>query len=245
MSKFAVISDIHANLEALQTVLAEIDKEEIEDVVCLGDIVGYGADPVACLQVIRERQIICLQGNHDRQMVGEIDENTRDYAVEALLWTRAQLDEDAIEFLIDLPEQFSLGGVFLFCHGSPRERDEYIVHIPGMQANLQHLHANYPEIRVCFFGHTHLPSIIGGDLAVQELTETGSFSLDRLSTYLINPGGVGQPRDKCPKASFVTFDRSSWTLTFHRLEYDIDAARQKILEAELPRKLAERLMFGY
>jgi len=245
VSKFAVISDLHANLEALQTVLAEIEQQGIEDIVCLGDIVGYGADPAACVKIIREREIICIQGNHDRQMAGEIEEGTRDYAIEALMWTREQLSDEDIQYLLGLPESLPLAGSFLFCHGSPRDRDEYIVHIGGMKANLQFLRESHPEVLVCFFGHTHLPSIIGGDLAVQDLTETETFRLDRTATYLINPGGVGQPRDKCPKASFVIFDREAWTITFNRLEYDVESARRKIMDADLPRKLAERLVFGY
>ncbi len=245
MSQFAVISDLHANLEAFQTVLAEIDRQGIEDVVCLGDVVGYGASPSECVQLIRERHIICIQGNHDRQMTGQIEEGTRDFAIEALLWTRDQLSEDEIDYLLRLPETLTLAGAFMFCHGSPRDRDEYIVHFNGMKANLRYLRQTYPEIHVCFFGHTHLPSIIGGDLAVQDLTETETYRLDRMATYLINPGSVGQPRDKCPKASFVVFDRDKWTITFCRLEYDVEAARRKILDADLPRKLAERLVFGY
>ncbi len=114
-----------------------------------------------------------------------------------------------------------------------------------MQANLGFLQSDYPEVRACFFGHTHLPSIIGGDLIVQELTETESYPLDKLSTYLINPGGVGQPRDRCPKASFATFDRSSWAVTLHRVEYDVETAREKILAAGLPQKLGDRILIGF
>ena len=245
MSKFAVISDIHANLEALTAALARIDEEGIEEIVCLGDIVGYGADPVPCVQVVRERGVFCVQGNHDRQIVTEIDELTRDYAVEALMWTRGELGEEDQQFLKDLPETLSLGGCFLFCHGSPRHPDEYILSIDHMQANLRFLQSDYPEVRVCFFGHTHLPSIIGGDLVVQELAETESYPLDKLSTYLINPGGVGQPRDRCPKASFATFDRSSWVMTLHRVEYDVEKAREKILAAGLPQKLGDRILIGF
>jgi len=244
VSKFAVVSDIHANLEALLAALQCIDDEGIEEVVCLGDIVGYGADPVECVHAVRERKMFCIQGNHDRQVAGEIEEMTRDYAVESMLWTREQLSEDDREFLRTLDGTLILGGCYMFCHGSPRDPDEYILKIPAMQANLRFLQKDYPEVRLCFFGHTHLPSLIGGDLVMQELHETQSFRLDKLSTYLINPGGVGQPRDRCPKASFASFDRAEWSLTIHRVEYDADAAREKILAADLPRKLGDRLVVG-
>ena len=244
MSKFAVISDIHANLEALTAVFEVIDRESVDDTICLGDVVGYGADPAACLRLIRERNIVCIQGNHDRQMAGEIDERTRDYAVEALMWTREQLSDDDKEFLAGLHQSLTLDGQFMFCHGAPRDPDEYIMHISAMQANLEYLKAEYPDIDICFYGHTHMPSFIGGDIAMLDLQETGTFPLNILRTYLVNPGGVGQPRDKCPKASFLIFDRDDWHVTFHRVEYDVQAARRKIIEAELPRKLAERILVG-
>ena len=245
VSKFAVVSDIHANLEALTAVLKVIDQEGIEDIVCLGDIIGYGADPVECLRLIREREVFCIQGNHDRQIAGEIDSQTRDFAVDALLWTREQLSEEDKQFLVGLDQTLTLGGCFQFCHGSPRHPDEYIMHVQGMKANLRFLRSDYPEVLVCFFGHTHLPSIIGGDLIVQELSEEKeTFPLDKLATYLINPGGVGQPRDGCPEASFVIFDRAKWSVDFYRVEYDIASAQNKIMAAGLSQKLADRLSVG-
>jgi len=236
--RIAVISDIHANWPALQAV--EADFAGVDDVICLGDVVGYGGDPVRCLDHVRSRGWLTLTGNHDRactdrDALGWFNEE----AASAIRWTVDQLGQDRIRWLRALPEQSSRLGVRLV-HASPRSPVfEYVLDIPTAAANLKDLLGG-----VCFHGHTHVPGIfqIEGRQVVHRY-RLGAAPLP--GPGLINPGSVGQPRDHNPGASYGIWDTTEGSFEFRRVTYDREAAKQSIRRAGLPERFAVRLDFGY
>lgn len=243
--RFAVISDLHANLEAMRAVFDVIDAEGIDDVICLGDIVGYNADPKTVLDLARDRCQALIRGNHDRYVFGESSADIKETTRNVVDWTREQLGADAVAWLGGLEDSQVHDGAFLLAHGSPRDRDEYILSSDAISGNLRHMGNTYVGIDVAFFGHSHFPMVIGAGKVQQKLhAERTEIQLERAKTYLINPGSVGQPRDRCPNASFGIFDRSKWTFTLVRVPYDVEAAQQKILAAGFDRSLAVRLQHG-
>lgn len=238
--KYAVISDIHSNLEALSRVLEETDKIGVDEVICLGDIVGYGASPNECVEMLRLRKIESVMGNHDVVACGKKEPvNFNPAARDAVLWTRSKLTDDNAKFLGVLPDAGETGD-FLAVHGAISDPDMYILSdydaVPEFELMEKH--------SLCFFGHTHVR-------IYYTLIEDGvrrsfnnEFSVNQEAKYLINPGSVGQPRDRDPRASFLIYDDDERIVKFIRLEYDIESAQRKILEAGLDGKLADRLSFG-
>lgn len=243
--KFAVIGDIHANLEALtKTMEVLVDQQKIEKIFCVGDIVGYNANPSECIDVLWKYKVNCISGNHDRFVCGEIDAVIRPETRQVIEFTRSALDRKKRDFIASLPEEFYFEDIFLFVHGSPRHKDEYINSLQVARGNLQLLKRDRPFVAVCFYGHTHLPYIIADSLIETDIHENVTFELDRRFQYLINPGSVGQPRDQCPTSSCAIFDVDEFTITYFRTVYDIPATQQKILAAGLSQKLADRLSKG-
>lgn len=238
--KCAIISDIHANLEALNTTLQEIDKQGADRIICLGDIVGYGANPNECIETIRDRKIYSIMGNHDVVACGKKEpDNFNPIAREAALWTRYVLTKKNREFLCNLPERGEFED-FLVVHGAISDPDLYIFStydaIP--EFNLM------KKQSVCFFGHTHVRSYY----VLQDDVITSLFDYEIKikpeAKYLVNPGSVGQPRDRDPRASFLTYDTEDGMVEFTRLEYDLSLAQKKIKEAGLDSRLADRLSMG-
>ncbi|MBI2142536.1 metallophosphoesterase family protein [Candidatus Woesearchaeota archaeon] len=219
----AFISDIHSNLEALNAVLADIRKRKIRKVYCCGDIVGYGANPNEVIRLFRERKIVSVMGNHDLNAAIMIHpEWFNELAAEAIVWTNSRLTEKNRFYLSTLPPLLETE-LFMIVHGSPREPVyEYVYPESRLKPLL-----GLVEQPVLVMGHTHLPFVrkIGKKL-------------------VINPGSVGQPRDKDVRASYAVFDTKSLHAEIVRVSYDIDAAAKKILKAKLPRSLAERLYRG-
>ena len=243
--KRALLSDIHSNLEALDAVLADIRQQGIREIYCLGDLVGYGANPSECIQLIRERvDVVAISGNHDRQVIGERDKRMRRTALKALEWTQDNISPNNARYLRNLPSGRVVDDVFIMVHGSLVERDAYILNSREVQRNLECMVNEFEGLRICFFAHTHVPMLIGTRAVVTDLKKTRTFQLDRDDIYLINPGSVGQPRDRCPLASFGIFDAERWTMTFVRKEYDLKLAQRRIIEAGLPEKFARRLALG-
>ena len=237
---YGIISDVHANLEALERILDEVDSAGVEELVSLGDIVGYGANPNECVELLRERNAASILGNHDTVACGlEEPIYFNDLAKLSILWTREQLTEDNKEFLKHLPNRIEFED-FLVVHGSISHPDKYIRSIDDVVDEFDLLDKH----DVGFFGHTHVAAcyILRGEVVVD--VREDELMVEPSTKYLINPGSVGQPRDRDPRAGFVTYDTESGEVRFHRIDYNIPAAQTKILEAGLSSRLAERLTYG-
>lgn len=246
--RYAVISDIHSNLEAFSAALERIDALDVHRVVCLGDIVGYNANPNECIEIIRERKIVSAIGNHDAAVA--LLHDTRDFnqmAASAIDWTRSVITDANVEFLKALPQRLVIDKRFLGVHGWVNDYCRYIEGAQDAKDNFRLLEED-GNLKLCFFGHTHV--------AISYIENEGSvflnmpyldseFSQPKGTAMLVNPGSVGQPRDKDPRASFVVYDSKSSSITFHRVDYDIQTTARKIIEAGLPERLAERLRLGW
>lgn len=239
--KYAVISDIHANLESFQSVLEEIESTGADRIICLGDIVGYGAEPNECVEMIRNRNITAIMGNHDSAACGMSEPfNFNPVAQEAILWTRRELTEENSEFLRSLTGMEIIDD-FLIVHGAISDPDKYIMSSYDAEAEFN----LFGKFDLCFFGHTHVAVCFAGiNGRVDSITDE-IFELRREIKYLINPGSVGQPRDRDPRASFLIYEREKEKVTFKRVEYDIKSAQKKIINKGLNRILADRLSYGY
>lgn len=243
--RILTISDIHANLVALNTVLEHAGR--FDRIWCLGDVVGYGPEPNACIQRLREFNLLCLAGNHDWAVLGKLDlEEFNPDARRAALWTREQLTPASLEWLSHLPERVPTElERFTLVHGSPRYPIwEYVLTPAVARVNF-----DYFETPECLLGHTHVPVvykyITGEDTATAEpLVEGSPLALDD-ARMIINPGSVGQPRDGDPRAAYAVLDTEHWTLTHFRVPYDIPATQGKMEEAHLPVRLIARLSYGW
>lgn len=247
----ALISDIHANLEAFEIVLADIASAGVSRIICLGDIVGYGPNPVECLDRVMRRCDSVILGNHDQATLFDPD-GFNPVALEAIHWTRDQLEtvgppsqrDRRWDFLGELPRKLD-EGIFLFVHGSPREpTNEYV--FPENVTDLRKMNDLFGRFdRYCFQGHTHMPGVF---------TESGDFlTPDRIGyryqlgseKVMVNVGSVGQPRDNDPRACYVILDDENLTIEFRRLKYPIETTRAKIYAIdELDNQLGDRLLPG-
>ena len=239
--RYAVISDVHANLEALEAVLKKVESLGADKLVCLGDTVGYGANPNECAELVRERAHVVLCGNHDHAAVGETSiEYFNSYARAAILWTMGVLKPDCREYLKGLPLTGSVDGAFLV-HSTPSEpaRWNYVFEPHEAMGEF-----NAFQERVCFIGHSHFALFFVKEGASCKVALPRPFTLENDTRYLVNVGSVGQPRDGLPTACFVTYDVPDGNVQFHRVEYDLSLTYQKIVKARLPRFLAERLLIG-
>ena len=238
--KYAIIADIHANLEALTAVLADARAQNPTHYVCLGDVVGYNANPKECLKIIRDMNIPCVKGNHDEYC--SIDEQLEGFnpnAAEAVHWTRRQLSAEDREWLRDL-KYTKMVANFSIVHATLDAPQRWGYVFDKLQAAASFPYQTTP---VCFFGHTHVPVAFMRDTVVRGGTFS-KFKVDPAKKYFVNVGAVGQPRDNNPKAAYVIYDIDAGTIELRRVEYDIAAAQAKIRAAGLPERLAERLEFG-
>ena len=242
---YAVISDIHGNLEALEAVLADIP-DEIGVIYCLGDVIGYGANPNECCDLVRAREMPVISGNHDLAVTDLSTDLAwfNPVAAAAIDWTRGQLTQDNADFLRTRPRTLHGQGT-LFVHGSVRDPDEYILNGAVARENLAILEADYPDVRVCFFGHTHVKTVAPSP----DGPSPGSHDVLDLSSggpYLVNPGSVGQPRDGDTFASYVLAEdaQDGPRIVYRFIEYDVEKAQAKIRAAGLPGMLADRLAYG-
>jgi predicted phosphodiesterase len=241
---YLILSDIHSNLEALEAVLADAE-DKYDCVLCLGDVVGYGADPNAVSDWVREQSAGVVRGNHDRAAASvESLEYFNAAARASAIWTRRALTGENRLWLEALPQgplrvEEPLGQ-FTLVHGSPADEDEYLVQTEEARALKPVL-----DQQVTFFGHTHLQGgfVLAGE-AAKLLRPNRLLELDPDNLYLINPGSVGQPRDGDPRAAYILFSIEDRTVEYRRVAYDIDGAAAKIRAAGLPGILASRLYEG-
>jgi len=241
--KVAVISDIHGNRQAFEAVLEAVAASDASELWCLGDLVGYGADPDACVALASEHAAVCLAGNHDLAVTGEVSlqEFSRGAGI-AVQWTREVIAPEHRDFLAELRPQGQEGPVGLY-HASPRDPVwEYV-----LSALLAELCLDEQPHRVCLIGHSHVPlSFVRheGELATGEPRREGAQLDIAAGEWLLNPGSVGQPRDGDPRASWLLLDLESLIASFQRTDYDIAGAAAAIRAARLPDSLAERLEYG-
>ena len=238
--RYAVIADIHANLEALEVVLADTKEQKCTHYCCVGDVVGYNANPKECLDIVRSMGMPVVKGNHDEYCSSEEDlEGFNPHAAEAVNWTRKQLSKEDRQWLRDL-KYVRLVASFSMVHATldGPQRWGYVFDKLAAAASF-----TYQNTAVCFFGHTHVPVAFIRDSVVKGGTYS-KFRVEPGKKYFVNVGAVGQPRDGNPKAGYVVFDLNDSTIELRRLDYDIPKAQKKIMEAGLPQRLADRLALG-
>ena len=243
--RLAAISDIHANLPALEATLEAVEDAAVEEIWCLGDVVGYGADPDACADLIRERCAICLVGNHDLAVLGGLDiASFSEAAAEAVAWTRENVAERTLELLRELEPAGDREGIGLF-HASPRDPVwEYVLSAEQADACL-----DTQAERVGLIGHSHValfferPQDADGEIRGAEASDGALLDLNG-GEWLVNPGSIGQPRDGDPRAAWLELDTGAQTARFHRVRYDVERAAASITAAGLPKRLADRLHTG-
>ena len=239
--RYAIISDIHANLEAFCAVLEKIEDMGVDQIVCLGDVVGYNASPNECADILRERNIMTVLGNHDAVACGIEDPwGFNPVALAAAMWTREMLSDENQEWLRSLPDVLNFG-LFAAVHGAPRNRNTYLFTWEDILPHLSFL--DEQNCNICFMGHTHSPGIFSTD-GVYSVDDDSRFALGSGKNFFINPGSVGQPRDSNPHAAFGILDTEENVYQQVRIKYPIEKAAKRVIEAGLPQFLAERLHLG-
>ncbi len=242
--KVGLIADIHSNAEAIISVLGRLG--DVEEIWCLGDIVGYGPDPARCIDLVRERRHVCVIGNHDLCVLNAIDVSEFNAeAIESCLWNRDHLSGERLAFLRSLPATAEPAPGVILVHGSPRKGIwEYVLSSWQADEILSETDAS-----MIFVGHSHIPLAFmkPGEAPVEyiHLADGQVLELNKKGVrYLINPGSVGQPRDGDPRASYMIFDTESYQVEFHRIAYPVETTQEKMLLAGLPTSLSDRLKAG-
>ncbi len=251
--RFAVISDLHSNIDALRSVMDDIDSRGLDPIYCLGDVVGYGPNPRSCIDLVQQRCAFCIRGNHDDALFNGPD-RFNPYARHAIEWTRDRLkpglfkpraNQERWRFLQELPLDLRMGDIY-FVHGSPRDRvNEYIYREDVFFNADTKLKTIFKSVdRLLFVGHTHLPVIISDDLKTMVPEEGATeFHLDPNRKYIINVGSVGQPRDRDLRSCYVEYDND--VIRYHRVAYDVQAVVDRILaNSALDSVLGTRLLEG-
>lgn len=241
----AILADIHSNLAAFQAVLEDLhERGAVDEIWCLGDVVGYGPNPQECIQLLRQHNHLCVAGNHDWAAIGNIDTSYfNPEAAAASQWTAEKLTSDDTDYLRSLPLTLRQGA-FTLVHGSPREPIwEYVLSTQSAQENFA-----YFDTRFCLIGHSHAPLVF--ELGQDEVCRFGQLpahlSLKKEKERLIiNCGSVGQPRDGDPRASYAILDTGESIIYHYRIEYDIALTQQRMREAGLPSRLINRLSLGW
>ena len=238
-----ILSDIHANLEALSAVIDDASSRGGFDVLwCLGDLVGYGPDQGPCLTLVRSHSFVAVAGNHDYASVGKMSVDAFNYAAKAASnWTTGQLSQSEVDFLSGLP-LVANHEPFTMVHGSLRDPlEEYLLDADAAEASLKLL-----ATRFLLVGHSHFPFLCLENQSTPQFVEFTEDAVLPLTEerWIINPGSTGQPRDRDPRSSYAIYDDQNVTIERHRVEYDIESTQNKMREAELPEYLIERLKFG-
>lgn len=274
--RYAIIGDIHANLEALEAVIDAISQEKVDQILCIGDIVGYGADPIECIRIVKEKCSKVVAGNHDYAAIGLTDiDYFNPFAKDALLWTSEKLGEQEINYLasiklVERENSFTLLDKNIDTNNKSVKNNETLQKMPSIKNidssmtgfTIVHATLNNPrewgyilntfdaainfEIQtdsLCFVGHSHVPVVY---MKKENFVSGHRFvsKIDPVCQYIVNVGSVGQPRDGDCRAAFVIYDMQMGTLKLKRVEYDIKKTQQKIINANLPQILADRLIIG-
>lgn len=237
----AIISDIHGNLQALQAVIEDIESQGFEEIICLGDVVGYGAQPAECIELLRSKNILTiLRGNHDAYAGSEVDPlNVSPETLEGIRWTRSRLSPEHRTWLGALPLAWQ-GSDCEAVHASLPRPEEWGYVVDVSQAAQHFVHQRQ---RICFIGHSHQPKMfVEGEDRALDITSLESIRPGR--KQVINVGSVGQPRDKEPKACYLIYRRERQDVWWRRVDYDVEAAQAAIVAAGLPAKFAQRLAVG-
>ncbi|MBP1642270.1 MAG: putative phosphoesterase [Acidobacteria bacterium] len=245
--QFLILSDLHGNAEATDAVLRRVRRKRFDAYLVLGDLVGYGAGPNQVVEAVRnlDRPAHLVRGNHDKVVAGiERGENFNHAALAAARWTAEHLRPANLRFVRELPRgPVDLPEGLTICHGSPLDEDQYVFSI----FEAWDIFGSYPA-DVIFFGHTHVPSMFvmrGRETRVALLHgTTGTIRIQPGERYLVNPGSVGQPRDRDPRAAYMTYDSKTRTVRWYRIPYPVERAQQRILKRGLPKVLADRLALG-
>ena len=239
-----IVSDVHSNLEALQSAIADAEaRGGFDQIWALGDLVGYGPDPGPCIDLLRKHNLRAVAGNHDQAAIGKLDPaGFNRHALAAVRWTTLQITFEHYSWLMDLPVKLVVGE-FTLVHGSPRAPvHEYLISVEAAVANFPVL-----ETPRCLVGHSHIPFFCrreGGSAVFRRFPDDGTPLVLDSDIVFINPGGLGQPRDRNPKSPYAIYDSEQGTISHHRVQYDVSATQKKILERGLPRYLSERLAHG-
>ncbi|MFA6216347.1 MAG: metallophosphoesterase family protein [Candidatus Omnitrophota bacterium] len=240
--RYGIISDIHSNLEAFQAVLQALRLEHIDEYLCAGDIVGYAADPQACIDIVKDCVRITVAGNHDQASVELFsDFHFNPYAQKAISWTKKNISASGQDFLRSLKLTYQNKDLTLV-HGSLACPGDFkYISDPGMLESSFDL----MEGNICFLGHTHEAGIFIQDSAGKRAYQkTGSRRIEKGSKYIVNVGSIGQPRDSDARASYGIYDTDTRQVTLKRVDYDVHLARKKIIERGLPCFLGDRLLVG-
>ncbi len=247
MTRYLILSDVHANLTALETAI-EAAKGRWDEGICLGDVVGYGPDPNEAIERVRSLGLATIRGNHDKASSGmEGADEFNPIARAAVDWTQRQLEPENLRWLRELPRGPLTRDGLTFVHGAVADEDEYVFTPEGAAESLR-----IAPSPLVFFGHTHVQGgfllrgerVDGFRPSVSEAAGVVTMELDGDARYLINPGSIGQPRDGDPRAAFVLFDSGKRAIEFWRVPYDIEAVQQRMDEAGLPEPLILRIAFG-
>lgn len=239
--RYAVFSDVHSNLEAFEAAVESFKKEKIDKYFFVGDLIGYGAQPHECISLLKSLKAVMVAGNHEYGVIGKLPLAWfSDNAKEGILWTQGVLEDSDAEFLSSLPLLYNSDDITMV-HGSlyNPEEFEYIVSRESAERTLFS-----SQTKFCFIGHSHLPFICYKKGFAMEVAHSLEMGTEESSSYLINVGSIGQPRDGDPRGSYCICDTSLKTVKIKRVSYDIEAAQKKIIGAGLPRFLAERLASG-
>ena len=244
--RYLLFADIHGNLEALLSVLKFVQKKRIDHYLFMGDVVGYGASPNEVIQKLQGlKPLSAVRGNHDKAVCGlDSVETFNPIAASAIHWTKERISKRSLAFVLRQKKgPHFVDGTISLCHGAPFDEDYYIFGEFDAAEAFHHI-----QTQICFFGHTHFPFVYSEKDGVVEGTfmegNTVEVRLEKDTRYLVNPGSVGQPRDRNPRSSCAIYDSETRLLKFFRLEYNIEEAQRKILAERLPPALAERLSLG-
>ncbi|HCN09667.1 MAG TPA: hypothetical protein DIT01_17205 [Lentisphaeria bacterium] len=241
--KIGILGDIHANLEAFHAILGALETEECGKILCTGDIVGYGPNPQECVDLVRELKMPCVMGNHDEwTVVQQVRWEISDLVKEDIIWTRATLSEDAMAWLTELPRFHAYGGVeVIHASNAPSMIWPYVRDEKSLVMNFK-----YQKCSICFNGHTHVPAIgcksLDTDPLFLDLSE--QMQLATGCKLLINPGSVGQPRDKDPRAACAIYETRDRSLRFVRVPYDIARTQEAMAAVDRPQHFIDRLALG-
>lgn len=245
--RYLVISDMHGNWEATNAVLNHVRRKKFDATLVLGDLVGYGAGPNQVVEAVRNMDGAAhvIRGNHDK-VVAELEDgsNFNQPALAAARWTTERLTPANLRYVRELPEgPVTIDDELVICHGSPLDEDTYVFSI----YDAYEIFTNF-DAKVIFFGHTHIPSLFvlhskGIEVAVVQ-EDSFTLELEPDKRYLLNPGSIGQPRDRDPRAAYFTYDSDTKTVRWQRVTYPVEKAQERIIRSDLPKVLADRLALG-